>query len=93
VGGTTTQKLFAKVKPGGMIGSVIGEPAGAKERGLAVRAIFAHPDSKRLGELARAAAGGELSIPIAAREPLDRIRDAHALAQRGARGKVVLRVA
>jgi len=86
------EKLFGKVKPGGTIGSVTGEPPGAKERGLVVRAHVVHPDSKRLAELAGAAAAGRLLIPIAARMPLTQIREAHAMAERGVDGKVVLRV-
>ena len=58
VDGPTIQKLLPKVKPGGKIGSVLGEPAGAKERGLTVKAILTHDDAKRLGELAGAAAEG-----------------------------------
>jgi NADPH:quinone reductase-like Zn-dependent oxidoreductase len=88
----TLEKLLGKVKPGGTIGSVTGEPPGAREMGLVVRAHVVHPDSKRLAELARAAAAGRLSIPIAARMPLTQIREAHAMAERGAEGKVVLRM-
>ncbi|HEY6823891.1 MAG TPA: NADP-dependent oxidoreductase [Steroidobacteraceae bacterium] len=92
VNGDTLQKLIGKVKPGGTIGSVLGEPAGAKERGLAVRAHLTHPDSTRLAALARSVAEGKLTIPIAKRIPLADIREAHALAERGAGGKIVLRI-
>jgi NADPH:quinone reductase-like Zn-dependent oxidoreductase len=93
VGGATTQKLLAHVKPGGRIGSVVGEPAGAKERGLIVRAFLAHPDSKRLGELARAMADGKLVIPIARRFPLAETAQAQKLAESGgANGKVVVTI-
>jgi NADPH:quinone reductase-like Zn-dependent oxidoreductase len=43
VGGETIWKLLARVKPGGAIGSVLGAPAGAKERGLVVRGMYVHP--------------------------------------------------
>lgn len=92
VGGPTTQKLLPKVKPGGRIGSVVGEPAGAKERGLTVHAFLAHPDSKRLGELARAVAEKKLVIPIAARFPLAQAGEAQKLAERGGTGGKVLLV-
>ena len=88
----TLEKLVRKVKPGGTIGSVTGEPPGAKDMGLVVRAHVVHPDATRLAELARAAAEGRLVIPIAQRLPLTQIRDAHAMAERGAEGKVVLRM-
>jgi NADPH:quinone reductase-like Zn-dependent oxidoreductase len=90
VAGDTIKKLLGKVKPGGTIGSVLGEPVGAKDRGLVVRAMLAHSDSKRLAELARAVAEGKLIIPIAKRFPLDQAREAQKLAEAGAGGKVVL---
>jgi NADPH:quinone reductase-like Zn-dependent oxidoreductase len=43
VGGETIARLLPKLKTGGTIGSVVGEPAGAKERGFAVKAFMAHP--------------------------------------------------
>jgi NADPH:quinone reductase-like Zn-dependent oxidoreductase len=92
VGGQTIQKLLGKVRTGGVIGSVLGEPPGAKERGLVVRAYSVHPDGRRLAELARAVAAGELVIPIARRVPLAEIREAQTLAARGPGGKVVLLV-
>jgi NADPH:quinone reductase-like Zn-dependent oxidoreductase len=90
--GPALQRILDKVKPGGTIGSVTGEPAGAKERGLVVRAHVVHPDPGKLAELARAAADGSLVIPIAMRVPLAQIREAHSMAEKGAEGKVVLRM-
>jgi NADPH:quinone reductase-like Zn-dependent oxidoreductase len=90
VGGDATRKVLAKVKPGGRVGSVVGEPAGAKERGLVVRAFMAHADAKRLGELAGAVAAGKLVIPIAQRFPLAQVAAAQKLAESGANGKVLL---
>ena len=92
VGGETLQKLLRKVKPGGTIGSVLGEPPGAQELGLAVHAHLTHADPKRLAALAAAVAAGALTIPIARRMPLEEIREAHALAEHGAGGKIVLRI-
>lgn len=90
VDGDTIKTLLGKVKPGGTIGSVLGEPAGAKERGLVVRAFMSHPDAERLAGLARAVAEGKLAIPIAKRFPLTEVRAAQKLAEQGAGGKVVL---
>jgi NADPH:quinone reductase-like Zn-dependent oxidoreductase len=90
--GPTLQRLLDKVKPGGTIGSVTGEPAGAKEMRLVVRAHVVHPDPGKLAELARAVAEGRLVIPIAKRLPFAQIREAHSMAERGAEGKVVLRM-
>ncbi len=90
VGGETIKKLLSRVRSGGTVGSVVGEPAGAKDRGLVVRAMLAHLDGKRLAELARAVADGKLVIPIAQRFPLDQAREAQRMAEAGAGGKVVL---
>ncbi|HKD55588.1 MAG TPA: zinc-binding dehydrogenase, partial [Steroidobacteraceae bacterium] len=92
VNGSTLQKLLDKVKHGGVVGSVLGEPAGAKERGLIPRAEWSHPDPKRLAALAQAAARGDLVIPIVARLPLERVRDAQTMSERGLGGKIVLRL-
>jgi len=90
VGGDTMQKLLSHVRRGGTIGSVLGKPPGAEERGLVVRAIFAHPDPVRLAELGRAVAERRLAIPIARRFPLAQVRAAHSFAERCAGGKVIL---
>ena len=90
VGGETTQKLLGKLKAGGAIGSVVGEPAGAKDRGFVVRAIMTHSDPKRLGELAQAVADGKLVIPIARRFPLAQAAEAQKVAEAHIGGKVVL---
>jgi NADPH:quinone reductase-like Zn-dependent oxidoreductase len=90
VGGPATQKLLERVRAGGSVGSVVGEPAGARERGLEVRHVWAHPDPDRLGSMLRAVAEGALVIPIARRFPLSEVRQAHDLAERGAGGKVLL---
>jgi len=90
VGGPTTLKLLEKLRGGGSVGTVVGEPAGARERGLEVRHIFAHPDPDRLASMVRAVAEGALVIPIARRFPLAEIRQAQELAEKGAGGKVLL---
>jgi NADPH:quinone reductase-like Zn-dependent oxidoreductase len=92
VDGATLQKLLERVKSGGTVGSVLGKPAGAEERGLIARALVNHPDAKRLAALAQAVARGELVIPIVARLPLDQVREAQTLSEKGAAGKIVLRV-
>jgi NADPH:quinone reductase-like Zn-dependent oxidoreductase len=51
-----------------------------------------HPNGRRLAELARAVAQGELVIPIAKKFPLAEIREAQTLAESGPGGKVVLLV-
>jgi len=90
VGGATIAKLLPKIKANGTVGSVVGEPPGAKERGLMVSAFLAHPDHARLAQLAAAVAAGALVIPIAKRFPLAEAAAAQALAERGGVGKVLL---
>jgi len=90
VGGPILAKLFSKMKPGATIGSVVGEPEGAKERGLVVRGAMTHPDAARLEALARSVAHGALVIPIVKRLPLSQAREAQQLAEHHAGGKVIL---
>ncbi len=91
VGGETIQKLYDRLKPGAVIGSVLGEPAGAKERGFVVHAFSVRTDSAMLARYAAAVAEGALLIPIAAKMPLARAGEAQTLAEKGhPGGKVVL---
>ena len=90
VGGETIERLLGKLKRGGVLGSVVGQPAGAAERGVVVKPMFAHPDSKRLAALAQAVADGSLIIPIARRFALADVRQAQKLAESGGAGGKVL---
>lgn len=90
VGGGTTTKLLARIKPGGTIASVVGEPAGAKERGLEVRLLHTRPDAARLAALAQVVAEGTLVLPIIMRMSLPRAGEAQSLAEHHAGGKVLL---
>jgi len=92
VGGAAIQRLLDQVRRGGSVGTVVGEPPGARERGLQARQIWAHPDPERLSALLRAVADGTLVIPIARRFSLAQIREAQQLAQAGAGGKVVVQM-
>jgi NADPH:quinone reductase-like Zn-dependent oxidoreductase len=91
VNGQTIAKLLPKIRAGGVLGSVLGEPPAAKGRDVQVRAMVAHSDSRRVREMAEAAARGELVIPIATRLPLTEAREAQRLAEQGS-GKVLLLV-
>jgi NADPH:quinone reductase-like Zn-dependent oxidoreductase len=90
VGGEPTQRLLDKVRRGGTVGTVVGDPPGAGERGLEVRHVWAHPDPERLGWMLQAVAEGKLVVPIARRLPLSQIREAQQVAQQGAGGKVLV---
>ena len=90
IGEAAIAKLLDKVRRGGTIASVVSEPAGARDRGIETRHVWAQPDAERLATLVRAVAGGALVIPIAKRFPLAEIRQAHQLAQAGAGGKILV---
>jgi NADPH:quinone reductase-like Zn-dependent oxidoreductase len=92
VGGDTIQKLYDKLKPRGTIGSVLGEPAGAKERGFTVHAFMSEPDSALLARYANEVANGHLVIPISAKLPLKAAREAQTIAEKKHPGGKVLLV-
>lgn len=91
VGGSTIQRLFKAMKSGGVIGSVLGVPEGARERDLRVEAIMAAPDASRLYELADENARNQFTIPIARTMKLSQAGEAHRLAESGeVGGKIIL---
>ena len=90
LGGTAMLKLLPKLRSGGTIGSIVGEPMGARERGLIVRVHVTHPDPVRLAALAQLVAARALVVPIVKRLPLSCAAEAQTLAEHLAGGKVVL---
>lgn len=91
VDGPTIERLLKAIRSGGVLGSVLGEPAGAKSHDIHVTAISAVPDASRLYELADDVARGEFAIPIAKVMKLSEIQEAHRLAESHAtKGKIIL---
>ncbi|HEX4308699.1 MAG TPA: NADP-dependent oxidoreductase [Acidobacteriaceae bacterium] len=91
VNGETIAKLLGAMKPGGILGSVLGEPKAAAGKNIQVRAFMAQPDASRLYQLAEDVAHGEFSIPIAKKFPLEKAGEAQDFAENGhAGGKVLL---
>ena len=91
VGGTTIQRLLKTIRKGGVLGSVLGEPEGAKKYDIRVEAFMAQPDASRLHQLANDAARHEFSIPIARTMKLQEIQEAHRIFERGGlTGKIML---
>jgi len=91
VGGTTIARLLHAIKPGGVLGSVLGQPKEAAGREIRVAAIMAQPDASRLYELADDVARGEFTIPIAKTFRLEDARKAQDLAEHHhPAGKVLL---
>jgi NADPH:quinone reductase-like Zn-dependent oxidoreductase len=79
------------IKKGGTLGSVLGEPEGAKNYDIHVAAFMAQPDASRLHQLAEDAARREFTIPIARTMKLEYIQEAHRLAEKGGmQGKIIL---
>ncbi|WP_109489073.1 NADP-dependent oxidoreductase [Occallatibacter savannae] len=91
VGGRAIQRLFKTLKPGGVIGSVLGVPEGAREHGIRVEAMMAVPDASRLYELADENARNQFTIPIARTMRLEEAAEAQRLAESGGvGGKIIL---
>jgi NADPH:quinone reductase-like Zn-dependent oxidoreductase len=90
VNGKVVQSLLDNVNLGGVVGTVLGPPLGAKEQGLRVHAILAHPDAERLHQLGEAVAKGELVLPVTRRFSLADAAEAQEVAENGGAGKVLL---
>lgn len=91
VDGTVIQRLMKTIRPGGVLGSVLGTPEGAHNHQIRVEAMMAVPDASRLYELADDFARKEFEIPIARKMPLAQAAEAHRLAESGgAGGKIIL---
>jgi NADPH:quinone reductase-like Zn-dependent oxidoreductase len=92
VGGETAAKLFAKVKNGGNFGyaSVFPDGVTAMNPTVKVTRVFAQPDASKVREFADDIRDGKFVLPISQRLPLQDAAKAHALAQKGGAGKIVL---
>jgi NADPH:quinone reductase-like Zn-dependent oxidoreductase len=91
VDGKTAEKLIAKVKPGGVFATVVGAPRNASQYpSVKVAPVFSHFDRKTLESMAAAVRDGKLVIPIGPRFPLSQAAEAHAAAEKGGIGKILL---
>lgn len=91
VNGTTAETLLAKVKSGGVFASVLGAPRNAeKYPAVKVTPVYSTPDAKVLQFMAEAVRDGKLIIPISRRFSLSKAAEAHAAAEKGGIGKVLL---
>jgi NADPH:quinone reductase-like Zn-dependent oxidoreductase len=92
VGGETAAKLFAKVKSGGSFGyaSVFPDGISATNPTVRVTRVFARPDASKVREFADDIRDGKFVLPISQRLSLQDAAKAHALAQKGGSGKIVL---
>jgi NADPH:quinone reductase-like Zn-dependent oxidoreductase len=92
VGGETAAKLFGRVKSGGNFGYASVLPDGVQQRNatVTVTRVFARPDASKIREFADDIRDGKFVLPISHRLSLRNASEAHAMAQRGGAGKIVL---
>jgi NADPH:quinone reductase-like Zn-dependent oxidoreductase len=91
VGYTTAELLLAKVKPGGIFASVLGPPANAAMNPtIRIVPIMVKPDPESLRNLAEEVLAGHFKIPVDRMLPLEQAAEAHAAAEKGGIGKILL---
>jgi NADPH:quinone reductase-like Zn-dependent oxidoreductase len=92
IGGETAAKLFVKVKSGGgfAYASVFPDGVSATNPTVKVTRVLAGPDPSKVREFADDIRDGKFLLPISRRLPLQDAAKAHALAQKGGSGKIVL---
>lgn len=92
VGGETAAKLFARVRHGGNFGytSVLPDEVSKLNPTITVTRVLARPDASKVREFADDVRDGRFLLPISRRMPLRDASEAHALAQKGGSGKIVL---
>lgn len=92
VGGETAAKLFGKVRSGGRFGyaSVFPTDAAATNPTVEVSRVFARPDAPTVRAFADDIRDGKFTLPISRRLRLSDAASAHALAEKGGAGKIVL---
>lgn len=93
VGGPTADEVIEKVRPGGIFASVLGPPSKAGDYPrVQVKAMAVTPDATLLQAMADAVHQGALTIPLGERFSLRDAGKAHAAAEKGGAGKILLLV-
>ena len=93
VGGQTADEVMGKIKGGGIFASVLGPPSeAASYPTVEVKTMEVTSDSHLLRTLADAVQKGTLTIPLGERFSLKDAGKAHALAEKGSAGKILLLV-
>ena len=91
VNGKTAEKLIAKVKQGGVYASVVEAPQNAANYpSVKMVHVFSHFDRRTLEFMGEAVRDGKLVIPIGPKLPLSEAAEAHAAAEKGGIGKILL---
>jgi NADPH:quinone reductase-like Zn-dependent oxidoreductase len=91
IGGKLSDVLLGKVKPGGTYASVVGPPQNASlHPAVKVEVFGSHPDAVNMRALAEDIVNGKFKISVDRTFPLADAAKAHAEAENGGVGKVVL---
>jgi NADPH:quinone reductase-like Zn-dependent oxidoreductase len=92
VGGETAARLFARVKNGGNFGYASSLPDGVSQLNptVTIARVSARPDASKIREFADDVRDGKFLLPISRRMPLRDAAQAHALAEKGGSGKIIL---
>ena len=91
IDGPTANALLPKIKDRGVFASVVAVPSDAvRFPGVSIKLMQVIADPQSLVELANAVLEGELEIPIGPHFSLKDIDKAHAAAEGGAKGKVLI---
>ena len=91
IGGAVSDALLGKVKPGGVYASVVGPPPNAHlHPKVKVEAFGSHPDGAGMHSLAADIVSGKFKISVDRTFPLADAAKAHAEAEKGGVGKVLL---
>jgi NADPH:quinone reductase-like Zn-dependent oxidoreductase len=91
VGGPTADAVIKKVKSGGIFASVLGPPStAASYPKVQVKTMAVTPDPVLLLEMAEAVQKGAFSIPLGQKFALADAAKAHAAAEKGSAGKILL---
>ena len=91
IGGKVGEAMIARVKAGGVFATVVGPPSNAGQFSQ-VKAVMVQskPDAQTIRSLGEDVAAGRLEIPVDRMLPLAEASNAHALAEKGGIGKVLL---
>jgi NADPH:quinone reductase-like Zn-dependent oxidoreductase len=93
VGGQTADEVIKKIKPGGIFASVLGPPNKAGNYPtVEVKPMQVIPDPAILVAMAEAVQKGAFSIPLGQKFSLEDASKAHAAAEMGSAGKILLLV-
>jgi len=91
VGGDVATKLLAKVKPGGNYGSTVGPPKDAAlHPTVNIKPFMAQPNPATYVHYGEAVRDNKLILPIDRVMPLSEAASAHAVAEKGGVGKIIL---